>query len=60
MYDEAILSQAVKLFNGLWNAVRSVMPIKEDGNHQFDVLADTIELNEVISIQKKPLFNNVS
>jgi hypothetical protein len=60
MYDEAILSQAVKLFNGLWNAVRSVMPIKEDGKHQFDVLADTIELNEVISIQKKPLFNNVS
>lgn len=60
MHDEAILSQAVKLFNGLWNAVRSVMPIGEDKKHQFDVLADTIELNEVVSIQKKPLFNNAA
>lgn len=60
MHDEAILSQAVKLFNGLWNAVRAAMPIGEDEKHQFNILADTIQLSELVSIQKKPLFDDAS
>jgi len=57
MHDEAILAQAEKLFRGLWNAVKAAEPIKDTDEKQFDVVAESFQLAQLLTIQKNVFFN---
>jgi len=59
MYDEAVFTQAERLFETPWNIIKAAAATNVPAKKQFNIGAESFQLSQLLTMQKSPLFKDV-